>query len=203
MSAWRRRALALLPSQRAQIERASTPEDLWKHFHALALRTCAEVPVDERLLGGIFAAVPSFQALSGLIDEPLLRAWLPRFISETAFLARAPVLSARLGAEQFAAFEEEFFQGLVRAQEGTRIGALRAIKDALLDTSPEAAKGTIRGVWTGILELLEVGEAGIALENFLDNLYEEDVRIPPDLGERLATLCIDWGVESRLPIARG
>ena len=109
-------------------------------------------------------------------------------MQETELLALAPVLSARLGAEPFAVFEEDFLHGLARAQEGTRIGALRATKEDLLAVSPDDAKDCIRASWTNVVGILEVGETCSGLEIFLDNIDDAGVRIPPALGERLAEL---------------
>ena len=214
MSAWRRGALALLPSQRWRIERAPSPEALCSQLHDLAVATCAQLPVDERLLGGIFACARRCSSPSGsegsdaasscfytrLLDDPLLRSWIPRFMTERAFLGLAPTLAARVGAEQFAVFEAEFFRGLARAEEGTRIGALRAIKDDLLTAAPDDAKAMIRSSWALVGELLEVGEEVVGLEIFLDNLSDAEISIPPAIGARLTRLCVDWGVDSRLRI---
>ena len=86
------------------------------------------------------------------------------------------------------------------AMLGTRLGTLRAIKDDLLEVSPDDAKDSIRAAWTNVVGILEVGETCVGLEIFFDNIDDASVRVPPALGERLAKLCVDWEVEPRVRI---
>lgn len=216
MSAWRRRAIALLPAQRSRIERAPSPAALWNALYDLAVATCAQPSVAEDLLRAIFAYArdcnsSSDEAVIGavwscfhvrLLDDPLLRSWLPRLMDETDIRRLEPALSARLGAGPFAGFKEDFLHGLARAQAGTRIGALRAIKDDLLAVSSDDAKDSIRAAWTNVLGMLEASETCVGLEIFLDNIGDSGVRIPPAVGERLVKLCVDWDVEPRVRIER-
>lgn len=192
------------------IERATSPADLLNGLHDLALATCEQHPVDERLLRAIFAVAQGCGAFSGnevqgaapssflirVVENPHLRLWLPRFLSETELLALGPILSTRAGAAPFATLEDDLLHALTRAQEDTTIGALRAIKDSLYLVATDDAKASIRFSWALVVHLLEVSETVLGLEMFLDNLADAGVHIPPDLGERLAKLGATWGVDA-------
>jgi hypothetical protein len=59
---------------------------------------------------------------------------------------------------------------------------------------PIATRATLLERFADSLDLARAGEGGVALENLCDNLFEFNVRIVPDVRDRLAELCFKYAV---------
>ena len=57
-------------------------------------------------------------------------------------------------------------------------------------------KSYVVGIIEDAVELCRYNEDGIALENLCDNLFEEGVRITPEVRDRLQTLCQRFHVDA-------
>ena len=103
MSAWRRKAIELLPERKAVIERVDSPMALWIELNIAARCAFEARPIDEGLLRAVFAyarycwASPDGDVLTAVVvaffenvvTSPAARADLHRWISPTVPRSRA------------------------------------------------------------------------------------------------------------------
>jgi hypothetical protein len=74
---------------------------------------------------------------------------------------------------------------------------LNEIENRLLAVLKEAEKLLPQSELQGMVELVQAGEPGIALEDFCDQLYEHDVEVPARILTEIAELGCAMGIRSR------
>ena len=131
MSAWRRKAIELMPGKKALIERALSPMELWIELQFEAYRAFERRPVDDDTLRPIFAfARYCLAARDGDLNTAVavafvehlpvraaVRADLHRWISQEEFDGLRELLRYLPSPEEFEAFQAELEK---RAREWKR-----------------------------------------------------------------------------------
>jgi hypothetical protein len=130
MSAWRRRAIELLPSKKAVVEQAESPMALWIALDLAAERAFAARPVDDQALRPIFAyarhcwASPDPDVMTAvvvaffenIVTKEAVRADLHRWISQAEFDGLRSPFQYHLTPEAFSAFADDFKKRTAKAK---------------------------------------------------------------------------------------
>lgn len=199
MSKWRREISKLVPQQKYLIDHATSPESLWREFFQMAVAHSADQGLLDHVIACAIcvprriASAEMAQVIQTVFLDPLLirqgaQCRVLRQLSERQFLDVQDRLASRIAPDRLAEMQAEFYRLLAERFEGTPSGRLREIKDDLLVVASATEQEMIRRGWLEVLDLVEVGEVYIALENFLANLCESRLAIPPSVAEKVRAL---------------
>jgi hypothetical protein len=122
MSAWRRKAIELLPAMKSVVEHADSPMALWIELNLTAASAFEAQPIDDGTLRSIFAyarhcwgapdgdvstaVVVAF--FENIVSSPQARADLHRWISQAEFDGLQEPFRYHLSAEAFNEFATAF-----------------------------------------------------------------------------------------------
>jgi hypothetical protein len=122
MSAWRRKAIELLPDQKSVVEHAPSQMALWIELHLAARRAFEARPIDEETVAAIFkyarhswaspdadlstAVVVAF--FENIVTSAAARADLHRWLSQAEFDGLEEPFRYHLSPEAFTEFAKEF-----------------------------------------------------------------------------------------------
>ena len=133
MSAWRRRAVALFPERRAEVERTPSIYQMWFALLMDLQHAYRAIPIEQDLIERIYSyaawcfAPKQNPELRGavavsfyehLADFGPARRDLPRRLTREQFTELVPAFRTVLEPREFEAFEREFFAARAQVEAG-------------------------------------------------------------------------------------
>jgi hypothetical protein len=132
MSAWRRKAIELIPFKKAVVEQTASPMALWIELSMAAEQAFRARPADEPTLRAIFAyarycwasADPDVTTavvlafFENIVRSEAVRADLHRWLSQAEFDGLREPFQYHLSPEAFTAFADEFKKRASKANRG-------------------------------------------------------------------------------------
>lgn len=194
-----------LPSCRAQIERATTPDKLWAQLASMVSSgrsmgfECEQTVAIFRYAAECLAS-PSDAVRRAVVDRfysLALTHWSKQVhlvVRESEWSALETSMARALSGEQLAAARENFYAGLASLDDPSAMTQLRRLKNRLLDGATGLEREGVEKAWEAVVVLLDVGETALGIETFVDNLYEAGVTVAPVERKRLEELAAEWGV---------